>query len=498
MFRSLLINIANTPIPPQPTLGDYVIVGPAEIDGDVRAGVYSILNKANLTLVSDRSVGSNNVSAGHTILWQTNNANVTCTTGSYNEKMHLNINSQMTQQTVRITATIMLPNGDIETVYKDVSCTYAPADYVINSLNDWLALKSSIDNGNEASTYSGATTGCANKRFRLGCDLTFDYSVTDYSVGRYNTSTRTGPYFGGVFDGADYCITINGTHPQNLSTDRPGGVFSFVWNARIINLNVAGSISCSAPLAGVIGANRLCQFERIFSCATVTSSNNACSGVIGACYATQGRSYDTEIIPNFASTFKDIAFVGSAVASKNVGGITWDCCKNATRIISIGRIESKNTSNPAKSCFTLDDGDRVIAAFFADSLFSKAKIYRGTEESRGCVQIQGSTQNATVENILNLNDNTTASNMSTIFKHHSATITTNNVFYTVESSVHNTTWIKINGTKKTFAEACASDLFGGNSNWIKGNVGTNIINNQYATNTDVLSAAKNESYYGGY
>lgn len=496
MFRSLLINLTKQGGGTE--VSALRIVGPAEIDGDVRAGVYSILDTDTMKQVVLETTSDSNKETVSSIVWSVVNGSgsaVELTESPNSSKIHLNI---LSNHTPGGSATLKaVVNGSV-TVSFPLTATYAPADYVINSLNDWLALKSSIDNGNEASTYSGATTGCANKRFRLGCDLTFDYSVTDYSLGRYNTSTRIGPYFGGVFDGADYCITINGTHPHNLSTDRPGGVFSFVWNARIINLNVGGSISCSSPIGGIIGAHRLCQFERLCGHINVTSTNNACGGIIGAAYATQGRSYDGETIPDFSSTFKDLTFVGNAVASKNAGGITWDCCKTATRIISIGTVKSNNTSNPVKSGFTFDAGDRYNTVFLADSLFSKVKIYNGKSENRGCIQVQGAIENATVNNVLNLNDNTTATNISTIFKHHSATLTNNNVFYTVESSVNNTTWIQIKGTKKTFAQACANDLFEGNSNWIKGDVGTNIINNQYATDADVLSAAKNESYYGGY
>lgn len=495
MFRSLLINLANSPapIPPQPTLGDYVIVGPAEIDGDVRAGVYSILDKKNLTMVSDRASGSSNVSAGYTIYWQSNNQNVTCSTGSYNEKMHLNINSQMSNQMVRISATLMLPGGDVETVYKDVVCTYAPADYVINSLSDWLDFKSAIDNGTESTYYPGATTGFANKRIRLGCDLTFDYDTANYTIGRYNSSSRSGPYFAGVFDGADYTFTVSGTHPYNSSTDRSGGVFSYIRAARLLNFNVVGSIANSVAAFGVVGAAQLnSRLERI--CAkmnvTNTSGSYAAAGIGGVGYLTSSSA--TEHVTTF---FKDVFYCGHVTATAHAGGLSYDWGK-VKRCIVLGKIESKNTENPVKTGSTLRDS-LDGSAIYAEDFFSKAILVKGASYLRGCFQVMNTVPDH-ITNIFDLNQK--ASNTGNIFQHSGVSSTSLTNCYSLQgggSSGYNSSWRYLYGTKiNSFQDACETDYFANNDNWIKGDVGTNIINNQYATDSDVLSAAKKENYYG--
>jgi len=497
MFRSLLINLANTPpLPPIPTLGDYIIVGPAEIDGDVRAGVYSILDKKNLTMVSDRAVGSTNVSAGYTIYWQSNNQNVTCSTGSYNEKMHLNINSQMSNQTVRISATLMLPGGDVETIYKDVVCTYAPADYVINSLSDWLDLKTAIADGTEANYYSGATTGCANKRFRLGCDLTFDYNSADYCIGRYHSTNKTGKFFGGVLDGGDYTITVSGTLFQQLSTDRPGSVFGLLRAARIVNLNVKGNISGSQGVGGFAGASQMkSSLERICCKVNVNASDGGASGIGAVGSYRSGVSNE-----NISSAYKDILYCGHVKAKLTAGGLTYDTSRKIERCIVIGTIESVNTSNPVKSCSSLYD---IIKTgndeLWARDLFQKANLVNGAGHLKGVIQVPLSTTIIGIDRVIDLNKTEQSPTLLASIFHQSSVSDKYSQVYRINknsSTFTNSSWQHTNGIATTFDDLCNGDVFNGNSNWIKGDVGTPIINNQYATDDDVLSAAKIESYYG--
>lgn len=488
-----------TPFTPDPR---FIIVGAKTIDGDVRAGVYSILDKQTMTLVSERSTSTANISGGYTIAWSVNSLNLLCSTTAYNERMHLDILRNIQNADVRVSATINGNGITDKTVYFDVNCSYAPANFVIRKLDDWLLLKNAIDTGTESQWYKNATAGCANKRFRLGANLTFNYDVANYMVGRFNNNTKGVKCFKGTFDGADNTITLSGTNSYKLSTDRNGGVFGYVHSATIKNLNVTGSFTSNMICGGVIGTNTRSYVERVYAnlditCVTPPSGYTGSLTASGVWYAgTYISNNDTR--SNFAGWMQDVMFVGHVKAKNNSALLSTNECTNAHRVIAIGKAESTNYSNPVKSGFTITDavksGNHDI---YLEGFFSKANLINGADYLRGCLQVPADTYPYYIQRILDLNK--PAADTCTVFSVNRTTTLTN--CYTRQSgstSYQDSAWFYNFGTNISFANACQTDYFDNHSDWIKGSVGTNVLNNQYATYDEVLSAAKNEDYYGGY
>lgn len=520
MFRELVIlNASASPAPPsiyplpdEPVNTDtpysdealtpftpdsrFVIVGANTIDGDVRAGVYSILDKDNLTLVSEGNTNSTTVSGGYSITWAVNSQNLSCTVGANNDKMWLNILRNIQGRDIRISATINGNGVSNKTIYFDVNATYAPANFVIRNIDDWLLLKTAIEEQKESYYYSNATTGCANKRFRLDCDLAFNHSLMDYSIGFRNYTTyQNDRYFGGVFDGADHTITLSGTHSITDTARRCGGVFEFVKAARILNMNLEGSLTSSRHVGGLVAVSTSnSSFERIRIKANVESTNNAAS------VFEHGGSYvsKTATSTTFSASIKDIFVCGYAKADINAGLISVNEIRNGTRCIAIGKTESKNQANPVKSGWTINDAVKSSSALFVKDFFSKAIVVKGGSGLRGCFQWPTNiSPQGGISNILDLNQK--ASGVGMIFKISDSGSGTVTNCHSLQNSYGSGAWSYINGTNiASFAAAVATDYFSGDSNWIKGVGGANIINNQYATDEDVLLAAKDENYYGGY
>jgi hypothetical protein len=486
---------ALTPFTPD---SRFIIVGADTIDGDVRAGVYSILDKQTMTLVSDRVTNDANVSGGYSISWTANSQNVSCSTGASSEKMHLNILRNIQRRDIRISATINGNGVSNKTIYFDVNCTYAPANFVIRNISDWLLLKTAINEGQESYYYLNATTGCANKRFRLDCNLTFNYNTADYSIGFYDSENRSlERFFMGVFDGADNTITLSGTHPETATKRRNGGVFGNIRGAKIVNLNVTGSITSSIQVGGVVAIATYSTIERVKAKVQVISTTQQASLLLHSNATYYG---DTTAKPGHKVTIKDVFVCGYAYAKKNTGGISAYSISNATRTISIGKLESMETAQnyAIRTAFSLTDTPKVNNPdLFVNGVFSKCILVNGDSRLRVCVHISDGTKPKNVTDILDLNQKAPYTGCISYWAGDSEPTLTR--CYSLQTTQGGGAWVKANGINiADFETAKQNDYFPNNQNWIKGGVGTNIINNQYATDPDVLAAAKEESYYGGY
>jgi len=509
LWRNLIINneeelVVDEPLEPITIDNRFVIVGASDIDGDVRAGVYSVLDKQNLTLVSGRSSSSNTITGGFTITWGASSNTVTCSVGDYGEKMHLNIISNITNKTIRIAAHL-IASGIDKTIYFDVNCTYAPADYVINNLTDYNKLKNAINNGTETTTYPGATTGCSNLRFRLGANITLNYGSngTDYAIGVYNNSTRDGKYFGGIFDGADYTITISGYVSDSLGH---GGIFNFTQGATIKNLRTAGSFTTNNRRGVIVFYARDCKFERIFMKTALPKGSSYSYQYTGgllawsiAYYNQNGTVEDTT--RSYAAEVQDVCVISNIVSNGHSCSLAFGRLKSINRAFMLGSLTANTTSYNIGVFGALIGNNPAANApneVFAKNIFSKEKLSSGQDNYRFIVGTATYVPKE-VKNIIDLNIGTSSSYSDGItairYKENDALAKFSNIYTTQTRNASTRDGnIPYNGTTKTFSQLCQTPAF--DSDWIKGAVGTPIINNQYATEPDVLLAAKDENYYG--
>lgn len=255
------------------------IVGTNEPNGDIRAGVYYVLDTTTMKQVvgSAGEVTDNYKEYIAPIEWSISSGS---TYGSLDTTSATTAGLNLTNTgSITIAATV---NG--KTVSKTVSATYDITDYIITSFADLEALESAVNNGTESSITiplaQGSsyvpTTGFAGAHFRLASDIDCGYDHVE--IGQYNASKSIDKYFAGIFDGAGYKLyNIGGAAGVNGSASEGGLVGSIlIGNLKggtIRNIELYGSVTHSTVrgMGGVcafVGGN--CKIENVYNACDYT------------------------------------------------------------------------------------------------------------------------------------------------------------------------------------------------------------------------------------
>ena len=146
------------------------------------------------------------------------------------------------------------------------------------------ALADSVNNG---------TNWSMNKHFILMNNITSPITTIIGPSGG-------GRSFQGTFDGNDFTITLN------IRASDYVGLFGFVRNATISNLNIVGSVNGNYNTGGVAGKSELSKFNNCNNNASISVTNYFGGGIVGNASA---------------SNFNDCNNYASVVGGETIGGI---------------------------------------------------------------------------------------------------------------------------------------------------------------------------------
>lgn len=272
-------------IPAHASSVNIMIVGPASVEGDVRAGNYFVLDTGNMKQV----VGSaGEVTDDYKEYLGTINWSITSGTGYADLESasgtagNLNVKSGANNNNVTLKAVIGSYNAT-----KTVSTKYRITDYIISSFADLEALEDAVNNGTESSftiplasgsTYT-PTTGFSGAKFRFANDI--DCGGDHVEIGKYNTSFSVNKTFQGIIDGAGYALNnVGGACGVTGSAGDGGYVGSALIgagkNCKLMNFSINGSVTW-AGTRGYAAVQAFfdgtCYIDRVYQNLTSTTDN---------------------------------------------------------------------------------------------------------------------------------------------------------------------------------------------------------------------------------
>jgi hypothetical protein len=282
--------------------------------------------------------------------------------------------------------------------------------------------------------------------------------------------------------------------------------------AVVKNLRLAGSFTSNNRRGLVAAQARESVCERIFIDAQMpkgSATNEQYSGVLIGYNLPYYNGSNQDTTKSYALVARDICIICNIESIAHAASISYGFTKEVERCTIIGKYVSGLTS------YNIGVYDSIVSDFpleqtednvFVNDVFIKKLMNGGQNDYRaGFMYRNNSLVIKHIKNILDMSkslNNNTAYNEtigSVVYFNDSEKPKLQNIYTTNQSRENFTSSLNrktYSGTKKTFNELCSMDRF--NDNWLKGSVGTAVINNQYATEIKVLRAAKEENYYGGY
>ncbi len=454
---------------------DFKIVGTNEPNGDIRAGVYYLLDTTNMKQIvgSMGEVTDDYKEYVGAIEWSITDGNsygsLTSTSASTAELNVTNTGS------ITISASIANKEDSIT-----VSATYDITDYIITSFADLEALESAVNNGTESSITiplaQGSsyvpTTGFAGAHFRLASDI--DCGNDHVEIGKYNASKSVNKYFAGIFDGAGYKLyNLGGAAGVNGTAAEGGYVGSILCGnlngGTIRNLELYGAVTTS----GSRGFGGVCAFG-VGNC-KLENIYNACDyQYSGTSAATMEIMLGWDGSSTANTTFNDCIYAGKAINIRQIPGYT-AVYSNITRCSNIGKlIVEYGQVTGYTSLAGVGDTANSPKAYLNScyQIMGMEGINKGTSSSAGNRMIGG-----------NITDSYEATICIGSMESGICSMGTNTRTYTQNS------WQ--NGTAKTESEIKNSITFETENNWIQIAGYYPINNNQWAVKSLVLDRAKN-------